>query len=70
MKPTGGWGSSVRIQVDNATGEIDYVERMEQPEDELYKTLYLKFLENQFEQIDKAEQKKINESMMMNNNEI
>ena len=24
IQPTGGWGSGVRIQVDNATGEIDY----------------------------------------------
>ena len=27
IQPTGGWGSGVRIQVDNATGEIDYAER-------------------------------------------
>ena len=24
IQPTGWWGSGVRIQVDNATGEIDY----------------------------------------------
>lgn len=27
IKPTGGWGSGVRIQVDNATGKIDYAYR-------------------------------------------
>ena len=27
IKPTGGWGSGVRIQVDNSSGEIDYAER-------------------------------------------
>lgn len=27
IEPTGGWGSNVRIQVDNSTGEIDYAER-------------------------------------------
>ena len=27
IKPTGGWGSGVRIQVDNASGSVDYAER-------------------------------------------
>lgn len=27
IEPTGGWGSGVRIQVDNASGDIDYAER-------------------------------------------
>ena len=31
IQPTGGWGSGVRIQVDNATGEVDYAERQESP---------------------------------------
>lgn len=55
IKPTGGWGSGVRIQVDNATGNIDYAERQESPQDELFKKLYLRFLEKQFEEIDSLE---------------
>lgn len=27
IRPTGGWGSGVRIQLDNATGNIDYAHR-------------------------------------------
>lgn len=29
LKPTSGWGSAIQIQVDNETGEVDYVERRE-----------------------------------------
>lgn len=27
VQPTSGWGSDIRVQVDNASGTIDYVER-------------------------------------------
>lgn len=52
VKPTGGWGSGVRIQVDNATGQIDFAERQESPQDELFVKLYLRFLENQMKDLD------------------
>ena len=55
IEPTGGWGSGVRIQIDNYTGKIDYAERQETPQDTIYKNLYLNFLKKQFDEIEQNE---------------
>ena len=45
VEPSSGWGSDIRVQVDNASGNIDYVQRKESLEDKQFSKLYLQFLE-------------------------
>ena len=43
-----GWGSIAKVKVDQDSGDIENIERIETPEDTNFKTRYLKYLEQQF----------------------
>lgn len=45
IEPTGGWGSTINIQLDNSTGNIDHAERCESPQDTQFKERYIAYLE-------------------------
>ena len=43
-----GWGSVARVSVDQKSGDIGDINRVETPEDTKFKNTYLKYLEKQF----------------------
>ena len=47
IEPTGGWGSTISIQLDNASGSIDHAIRTESKQDKLFKERYIAYLENE-----------------------